>query len=168
MNLCSSAKQLLAFRPNKLDWIFADENLFAGMLSLYVAFSLMLAYPIWAIGTGFVITNPYAGITSSKSLYRVLGTLLRAIVSIAVTPNLINTPELFTLFLPPHGRVLSDIFHCSIGRRVAIFLCWRAIPRGSLFATTLLKINIETTSPCLIWRLVAVLKSRWEYCVVQW
>lgn len=92
-------KQLLAFRPNKLDWIFATKTFLAGMLSLYVAFSLDLAYPIWAIGTVFVIANPYAGMTSSKSLYRVLGTLLGAIVSIAVTPNLINTPELFTLFL---------------------------------------------------------------------
>lgn len=61
-------KQLLAFRPNKLDWIFATKTFLAGMLSLYVAFSLDLAYPIWAIGTVFVIANPYAGMTSSKSL----------------------------------------------------------------------------------------------------
>ena len=71
----------------------------AGMLALYIAFSLNLAYPIWAIGTVFVIANPYSGMTSSKSLYRVLGTLLGAIVSIAVTPLLINTPWLFTFFL---------------------------------------------------------------------
>lgn len=36
-------KQLLAFRPNKLDWIFATKTFLAGMLSLYVAFSLDLA-----------------------------------------------------------------------------------------------------------------------------
>ncbi|OTG58175.1 fusaric acid resistance protein [Acinetobacter sp. ANC 4204] len=92
-------KQLIAFRPNKLDWIFASKTFLAGMLSLYVAFSLDLAYPIWAIGTVFVIANPYTGMAASKSVYRVLGTLLGAIVSLAVTPNLINTPELFTLFL---------------------------------------------------------------------
>lgn len=92
-------KQLLAFRPNKMDWIFATKTFVAGMLALYIAFSLNLAYPIWAIGTVFVIANPYSGMTSSKSLYRVLGTLLGAIVSIAVTPLLINTPWLFTFFL---------------------------------------------------------------------
>lgn len=92
-------KQLLAFRPNKMDWIFAIKTFLAGMLSLYVAFSLNLAYPIWAIGTVFVIANPYSGMTSSKSLYRVLGTLLGAVVSIIVTPVLINTPWIFTLFL---------------------------------------------------------------------
>jgi len=60
---------------------------------------LDLAYPIWAIGTVFVIANPYTGMTASKSIYRVLGTLLGAIVAVAVTPWLINTPWLFTLFL---------------------------------------------------------------------
>ena len=92
-------KPLLAFRPNKMDWIFATKTFVAGMLALYIAFSLNLAYPIWAIGTVFVIANPYSGMTSSKSIYRLLGTLLGAIVSIAVTPFLINTPVLFTLFL---------------------------------------------------------------------
>ncbi|MFC6051874.1 fusaric acid resistance protein [Acinetobacter sp. Ac_877] len=92
-------KQILAFRPNKMDWIFATKTFLAGMLALYVAFSLNLAYPIWAVGTVFVIANPYSGMTSSKSLYRVLGTLLGAIVSIVVTPALINTPWIFTFFL---------------------------------------------------------------------
>jgi len=92
-------KPLLAFRPSKLDWIFATKTFVAGILALYIAFSLNLAYPIWAIGTVFVIANPYSGMTSSKSIYRLLGTLLGAIVSIVVTPFLINTPMLFTLFL---------------------------------------------------------------------
>ena len=92
-------KQILAFRPNKMDWIFATKTFLAGILSLYVAFSLNLAYPIWAIGTVFVIANPYSGMTSSKSLYRVLGTLLGAVVSVIVTPALINTPWIFTVFL---------------------------------------------------------------------
>ena len=92
-------KPLLAFRPNKMDWIFAIKTFMAGILALYIAFSLNLAYPIWAIGTVFVIANPYAGMTTSKSIYRVFGTLLGAIVAVAVTPWLINTPWLFTLFL---------------------------------------------------------------------
>lgn len=79
-------KQVLAFRPSKLDWIFAIKTFLAGMLALYIAFSLNLAYPIWAVGTVFVIAHPYAGMASSKSMYRVLGTLLGAIVSVAVTP----------------------------------------------------------------------------------
>ena len=92
-------KQLLAFRPTKLDWIFATKTFLAGMLALYVAFALNLAYPIWAIGTVFVIANPYSGMTSSKSLYRVLGTFLGAAVSVIALPHLIHMPVLFTVFL---------------------------------------------------------------------
>lgn len=92
-------KQILAFRPNKMDWIFAIKTFIAGMLALYVAFYLNLAYPIWAVGTVFVIANPYSGMMSSKSLYRVLGTLLGAIIAIVMTPILINTPWLFTFCL---------------------------------------------------------------------
>lgn len=92
-------QQLLAFRPSKLDWIFAVKTCVAGMLALYIAFSLNLDYPIWAMGTVFVIANPYSGITASKSTYRALGTFLGAIVSVIVTPFLLNTPVLFTLFL---------------------------------------------------------------------
>ena len=92
-------KQILAFRPNRLDWIFAFKTFTAGMLALYVAFELNLTYPIWAIGTVFVIANPYSGMTSSKSIYRVLGTFLGAAVSVVAMPHLIHMPVLFTVFL---------------------------------------------------------------------
>ncbi|QIO06417.1 FUSC family protein [Acinetobacter shaoyimingii] len=92
-------KPLLALRPNRSDWIFAIKTFCAGMLALYIALSLDLAYPIWAIGTVFVIANPYTGMTASKSMFRVLGTALGAIISIIFVPMLIHTPWLFTLFL---------------------------------------------------------------------
>ena len=92
-------KPLLAFRPSKLDWIFATKTFIAGMLALYLAFELNLSYPIWAIGTVFVTANPYSGMLASKSIYRILGTLFGAIFAIAVMPYLINTPWLFTFVL---------------------------------------------------------------------
>ena len=95
----SLIKPLLAFRPNKLDWIFATKTFIAGMLALYIAFELNLSYPIWAIGTVFVIANPYAGMAASKSIYRLLGTVFGAIFAVAVMPYLINTPWLFVLVL---------------------------------------------------------------------
>ena len=92
-------KPLLAFRPNRLDWIFASKTFLAGILALYIAFSLNLAYPIWAIGTVFVIANPYSGLNISKSAHRILGTFVGAVVALVVTPVLIHTPWLFTIFL---------------------------------------------------------------------
>lgn len=92
-------KQLFALRPSKTDWIFAIKTFFAGILALYIALSLDLTYPVWSITTVFIIANPYAGMSASKSFFRVLGTSVGATVSILVTPLLIHTPWFFTLFL---------------------------------------------------------------------
>lgn len=92
-------KQLLAFRPSKMDFIFAVKTFIAGMLALYVAFSLDLTYPMWAIGTVFIIANPYSGMVSSKAVYRLLGTAIGAIVAVLLTPKFIDTPLLFTCVL---------------------------------------------------------------------
>lgn len=92
-------KPLLAFRPSKVDLFFACKTFFAGMLALYIAFRLDLLYPMWAIGTVFIIANPYSGMVSSKALYRLAGTFVGAAVAVILTPHLINTPLLFTLVL---------------------------------------------------------------------
>ena len=92
-------RPILAFRPNRLDWIFVSKTFLAGILALYIAFALNLAYPIWAIGTVFVIANPYSGLNISKSVYRLIGTLIGAVVAVFATPVLIHTPWLFTVFL---------------------------------------------------------------------
>ncbi|NHC02448.1 FUSC family protein [Acinetobacter sp. 187] len=92
-------KPVLALNPSKSDWIFAIKTFIAGILALYISFSLDLAYPMWSICTVFIIANPYAGMSASKSFFRILGTMLGASVSIIVTPLLIHTPWLFTLFL---------------------------------------------------------------------
>ncbi|MHA3055944.1 FUSC family protein [Acinetobacter sp. ANC 4633] len=88
-------KQLLAFRPSKMDFIFAVKTFIAGMLALYIAFCLDLTYPMWAIGTVMIIVNPYSGMVSSKAVYRLLGTAAGAVVATLITPHLINTPFLF-------------------------------------------------------------------------
>lgn len=92
-------KHVLALHPSKTDWIFAIKTFIAGILALYVSFSLDLAYPMWSICTVFIIANPYAGMSASKSFFRILGTILGASVSVIVTPLMIHTPWLFTLFL---------------------------------------------------------------------
>ncbi|MBF7686307.1 FUSC family protein [Acinetobacter sp. B10A] len=88
-------KQLVAFRPSKLDWVFAIKTYIAAMLALFISFQLDLLNPIWSIGTVMIIANPYAGMLSSKALYRVAGTAIGAVVAVALMPHLINTPWLF-------------------------------------------------------------------------
>ncbi|MGS5637163.1 FUSC family protein, partial [Acinetobacter baumannii] len=92
-------KQILAFRPSKLDLIFAIKTFIAGMLALFVSFELDLINPMWSIGTVLIIANPYSGMVSSKCVYRLLGTVGGAIIALTITPHLINTPWIFTVVL---------------------------------------------------------------------
>lgn len=92
-------KQILAFRPSRLDLIFAIKTFIAGMLALFISFELDLINPMWSIGTVLIIANPYSGMVSSKCVYRVIGTMGGAVVALTLTPHLINTPWLFTVVL---------------------------------------------------------------------
>jgi uncharacterized membrane protein YccC len=69
----------------------------AAMLALYLAMWIDLPRPYWALGTVFITSQVLAGATRSKALYRVLGTVLGALVSVILVPNLANAPELLTL-----------------------------------------------------------------------
>lgn len=92
-------KQLLAFRPSRLDLIFACKTFVAGMLALFISFELDLINPMWSIGTVMIIANPYSGMVSSKCVYRLVGTVAGAIIALMLTPYFINTPWLFTVIL---------------------------------------------------------------------
>ena len=92
-------KQLLAFRPSRLDLIFACKIFVAGMLALFVSFELDLINPMWSIGTTIIIANPYSGMVSSKCVYRLVGTAVGAIIALLLMPPLLHTPWLFTVIL---------------------------------------------------------------------
>lgn len=83
--------------PGWRDWAFSIKTFGAGMLALYLAFWIDLPKPYWALGTVYITSQVLAGATRSKALYRVLGTLLGAVVTVVLVPNLANAPELLTV-----------------------------------------------------------------------
>jgi uncharacterized membrane protein YccC len=83
--------------PGWRDWAFAIKTFAAAMLALYLAMWIDLPRPYWALGTVYITSQMLAGATRAKALYRVLGTLLGAAVSIALVPNLVDSRELLTL-----------------------------------------------------------------------
>jgi uncharacterized membrane protein YccC len=83
--------------PGWRDWAFSLKTFGAAMLALFLAFWIDLPNPYWALGTVYITSQVLAGATRSKALYRVLGTLLGAVVTVALVPNLVNAPELLTL-----------------------------------------------------------------------
>ena len=81
------------------DGVFSLKTFVAAMLALYIAMRLNLSQPSWSITTVYVVSQSFAGMVLAKSLYRVLGTLIGAAMSLILVSLFANTPELFCLAL---------------------------------------------------------------------
>src|SRR5436190_95167 len=78
---------------------FALKTFVAAMLALYIAFRLNLSQPSWSMTTVYVVSQPFAGMVLAKSLYRILGTLIGVVASLAFVALFANSRELFCLVL---------------------------------------------------------------------
>jgi uncharacterized membrane protein YccC len=80
--------------PTWRDWLFSGKAFCASMLALFVALSLDLPRPYWAMAAVYIVANPLAGATSSKGLFRALGTIIGASAAVFFVPLFVNAPEL--------------------------------------------------------------------------
>lgn len=80
--------------PGIRDWVFSARTFASAMLALYIAFSLDLPRPYWAMATAYIVAQPLTGAMRSKGVYRFCGTLLGAVAAVALVPNLSQAPEL--------------------------------------------------------------------------
>jgi uncharacterized membrane protein YccC len=83
--------------PGWRDWAFAVKTLGAALLALFLAMWIDLPRPYWAVATVYITSQVLAGATRSKAAYRVAGTLIGAVVTVILVPNLVNAPELLVL-----------------------------------------------------------------------
>ena len=64
--------------PPARDWFYGVRTFAASMIALYIALLMQLPRPYWAMATVYIVSSPFLGPTTSKALYRALGTLLGA------------------------------------------------------------------------------------------
>ncbi|WP_454915223.1 FUSC family protein [Xanthobacter sediminis] len=83
--------------PAWRDWLFAAKAFTAAMLALYIALAMDLPRPYWAMTTVYVVAHPLTGATTSKALYRALGTLLGAAGAVVLVPAFVTAPELMSI-----------------------------------------------------------------------
>ena len=76
--------------------IFSVNCYIATTLAMFVAFSLDLKSPGWAMTTVYLTSQTLSGTLRAKAAYRVIGTFIGGAVMIAIVPNLIDAPELAT------------------------------------------------------------------------
>jgi uncharacterized membrane protein YccC len=81
------------------DALFAVKTFAAAMLALYIAFRLNLSQPSWSLTTVYIVSQPLAGMVLAKSLYRVLGTLIGATMSVVLVALFADSREFFCLAL---------------------------------------------------------------------
>ncbi|MCI0756463.1 FUSC family protein [Teichococcus vastitatis] len=109
--------------PSLEDWLFSARSFAAAALALWIAFSLDLSRPYWAMTTVFIVSQPFAGALRAKALWRLVGTVGGAAFSVAVLPNLVNAPELMALALSAWiGLCLTASFYDPTPRAYAFML----------------------------------------------
>jgi uncharacterized membrane protein YccC len=77
--------------------IFSVNCYIATILTMFVAFSLDLKSPGWAMTTVYLTSQPLSGAMRAKAVYRAIGTFVGAAAMVAIIPNLVDAPELTTL-----------------------------------------------------------------------
>src|SRR4051812_24606770 len=85
--------------PGLRDWLFATKTFLAAMLALYIALSLGLERPYWAMASACIAAQPLSGATRSKAVFRLCGTVIGAAAAVALVPALVDAPEFLSLAL---------------------------------------------------------------------
>lgn len=87
----------IAAEPSLGDVVFSIKTFVAAMLALFIALCFDLTNPYWAVSTVYIVAHPLSGATTSKAIYRLIGTAIGGAMTIILVPNLVNAPELLTL-----------------------------------------------------------------------
>ncbi|NWL81108.1 fusaric acid resistance protein [Pseudomonas taiwanensis] len=180
--------------PPARDWFYSIKVFAASMLALYIALYMQLPRPYWAMATVYIVANPFVGPTSSKALYRALGTLLGASAAVFIVPLLSQQPLLLSLVVAFWtGGMLFLSMHVRTADNYALMLAGYTMPMIALpvvdnpqavfdlaysrFLEILLGIICASVVGSLFWpsRLAPVLAGnakRWfgdarDYCALQ-
>ena len=79
--------------------IYAAKSFAAAMLAYYLALSIGLQRPSWAIITVYIVSQTSAGASLSRSVYRLVGTVVGAAVTVIIVPTFVNQPILCSVVL---------------------------------------------------------------------
>jgi len=109
---------------------FAVKTTLAAFLALWLALEINLDRPAWALTTVFVASQLYSASTISKSLFRLLGTLLGGVFIFLLFPLTVAHPLLFSfcialwvsgcLWLSLHDRTPKSYIFMLAGYSAAI------------------------------------------------
>jgi uncharacterized membrane protein YccC len=122
-------KDFFASVPPARDWFYGVRTFAASMLALYIALLMEMPRPYWAMATVYIVSSPFVGPTSSKALYRAVGTLTGAAAAVFLVPMFVQTPYLLTVIIALWtGTLLFLSLHLRTANSYALMLAGYTMP----------------------------------------
>ncbi len=85
--------------PPARDWFYGVRTFAASMIALYIALLMQMPRPYWAMATVYIVSSPFVGPTSSKALYRAVGTFLGAAAAVLFVPMFVQSPYVLVVVI---------------------------------------------------------------------
>ncbi|MGC5703860.1 FUSC family protein [Pseudomonas sp. NFXW11] len=115
--------------PPARDWFYGVRTFAASMIALYIAMLMQMPRPYWAMATVYIVSSPFVGPTSSKALYRAIGTLLGAGAAVLFVPLFVQSPYLLVLIIALWtGTLLFLSLHLRTANNYALMLAGYTLP----------------------------------------
>ncbi|WP_095192442.1 FUSC family protein [Pseudomonas sp. Irchel 3A7] len=115
--------------PPARDWFYGVRTFAASMIALYIALLMQMPRPYWAMATVYIVSNPFLGPTTSKALYRAVGTLLGAVAAVFFVPMFVQSPYVLVLVIALWtGTLLFLSLHLRTANNYALMLAGYTLP----------------------------------------
>jgi uncharacterized membrane protein YccC len=115
--------------PPARDWFFGVRTFAASMIALYIALLMQMPRPYWAMATVYIVSSPFVGPTSSKALYRAVGTFLGAAAAVFFVPMFVQSPYVLVLVVALWTGILLFLsLHLRTANNYALMLAGYTLP----------------------------------------
>jgi len=119
--------------PPARDWFYGVRTFAASMIALYIALLMEMPRPYWAMATVYIVSSPFVGPTSSKALYRAVGTFLGASAAVLFVPLFVQTPYLLVVAIALWTGILLFLsLHLRTANSYALMLAGYTMPMIAL------------------------------------
>ena len=115
--------------PPARDWFYGVRTFAASMIALYIALLMQMPRPYWAMATVYIVSSPFLGPTSSKALYRAIGTFLGATAAVLFVPMFVQSPYVLVVVIALWtGILLFMSLHLRTANSYALMLAGYTLP----------------------------------------
>ncbi|WP_150716087.1 FUSC family protein [Pseudomonas fluorescens] len=115
--------------PPARDWFYGVRTFAASMIALYIALLMQMPRPYWAMATVYIVSNPFLGPTTSKALYRAVGTFVGAAAAVLFVPMFVQSPYVLVVVIALWtGTLLFLSLHLRTANNYALMLAGYTLP----------------------------------------